>query len=290
MSRKRNKFLIALIILLVAAIIGTLAYIVVKNLNENNERKSLDNIAGSYASGIENGTTSATESATEVTSPSINVKKVENPIDFKSLQQQNSDIYSWIYIPNTNVNYPVLQSHLDDNLYLDHDIYKNYSFSGSIYSQMCNKRDYSDRVTVLYGHNMANGSMFATLHRFYDADFFNKNRYIYVYTPDRKLTYEIVSAFEYDNRHIMNTVLQQTKEDLTTPIDLFNASAPYSCTNLNPSKVSYLAQQAVLGGMNGIDMVSVPGQVTMGSKYAEFNVSEAEFYQLFLSIYYTKIE
>lgn len=103
MSRKRNKFLIALIILLVAAIIGTLAYIVVKNLNENNERKSLDSIAGSYASGIENGTTSATE----VTSPSINVKKVENPIDFKSLQQQNSDIYSWIYIPNTNVNYPV---------------------------------------------------------------------------------------------------------------------------------------------------------------------------------------
>lgn len=98
MSRKRNKFLIALIILLVAAIIGTLAYIVVKNLNENNERKSLDNIADSYASGIENGTTSATESATEVTSPSINVKKVENPIDFKSLQQQNSDIYSWIYI------------------------------------------------------------------------------------------------------------------------------------------------------------------------------------------------
>ena len=152
MSRKRNKFLIALIILLVAAIIGTLAYIVVKNLNENNERKSLDSIAGSYASGIENGTTSATE----VTSPSINVKKVENPIDFKSLQQQNSDIYSWIYIPNTNVNYPVLQSHLDDNLYLDHDIY-------------------------------------------------NKNRFIYVYTPDRKLTYEIVSAFEYDNRHIMNS-------------------------------------------------------------------------------------
>ncbi len=47
--------------------------------------------------------------------------------------------------------------------------------------------------------------MFATLHRFYDADFFNKNRYIYVYTPDRKLTYEIVSAFEYDNRHIMNS-------------------------------------------------------------------------------------
>lgn len=205
MSRKRNKFLIALIILLVAVIIGTLAYIVIKNLNESNERKSLENVAGSYASNIGNETTSAAESATEVTSPSINVKKADNPIDFGSLQKQNSDIYSWVYIPNTNINYPVLQSHLDDNLYLDHDIYKNYSFSGSIYSQICNKRDYSDMVTVLYGHNMANGSMFATLHRFYDTDFFNKNKYIYVYTPDRKLTYEIVSAFEYDDRHIMNS-------------------------------------------------------------------------------------
>ena len=104
MGRKRNKFLIALIILLVVAIIGTLAYIVIKNLNENNERKSLDNIASSYASGVENGMTSATEPVAEMTSPSINVTKAENPIDFKSLQQQNSDIYSWIYIPNTNIN------------------------------------------------------------------------------------------------------------------------------------------------------------------------------------------
>ena len=87
----------------------------------------------------------------------------------------------------------------------------------------------------------------------------------------------------------MDTVLQQTKKDLTIPLDLFNASAPYSCTNLNPSKVTYLAQQAVLGGLSGIDMVSVPGQVKMGTKYAEFNVSEAEFYQMFLNVYYTKI-
>ena len=90
MSRKRNKFLIALIILLVAVIIGTLAYIVIKNLNESNERKSLENVAGSYASNIGNETTSGAESATAVTSPSINVKKVENPIDFKSLNSRTA--------------------------------------------------------------------------------------------------------------------------------------------------------------------------------------------------------
>ena len=121
------------------------------------------------------------------------------------LHAQNPDIYSWIYIPETNVNYPVAQSDADDNFYLDHDIYKGYSFPGTIYSQSCNKKDYSDRVTVLYGHNMLDGSMFATLHRFSDQQFFNENRYMYVYTENRKLTYEIVSAFVYDDRHIMNS-------------------------------------------------------------------------------------
>ena len=67
------------------------------------------------------------------------------------------------------------------------------------------RREYNDRVTVLYGHNMADGSMFADLHKFKDNDFFDKNKYMYIYTPDRKLTYEIVSAFAYDDRHIINT-------------------------------------------------------------------------------------
>ena len=191
MSRKRNKFLIALIILLVAAIIGTLAYIVVKNLNENNERKSLDNIAGSYASGIENGTTSATE----VTSPSINVKKVENPIDFKSLQQQNSDIYSWIYIPNTNVNYPVLQGETNDT-YIHSDIDHNELSAGSIFIASENEDPFNDFNTVIYGHNMKNGSMFAQLKKFtQDEETYKKSKYFWIFTPEKNYRYEIISAY-----------------------------------------------------------------------------------------------
>lgn len=87
----------------------------------------------------------------------------------------------------------------------------------------------------------------------------------------------------------MNTVINQTKHNPTTPLDLFNASAPYSCTNLNPSKVMFLAQQAVVGGISNIDMMSVPGNVKLGTKYAEFNVNEKQFYEMFLNLYYTKI-
>ncbi|MBQ1452596.1 MAG: class B sortase, partial [Ruminococcus sp.] len=55
------------------------------------------------------------------------------------------------------------------------------------------------------GHNMRAGTMFATLHRFEDADFFDKNNTMTVYTPYKKLDYEIVSAFVYDDSHIMNS-------------------------------------------------------------------------------------
>lgn len=84
----------------------------------------------------------------------------------------------------------------------------------------------------------------------------------------------------------MNTVLAQTKKDITTPVSLFNASAPYSCTNLNPSKICYLSQNMLShNGMN-MTMVSVPGELKKGERYTEFHINEDEFYKLILDTYY----
>ncbi len=203
MHRRKNTVLKIIIAVLICIILGTLLFIVLKTINDNRSMENYNNIASSAAGELLNS--GGEDGSNDSTSPSIDTKAQKNPIDFDSLYKQNSDIYSWIYIPGTNVNYPVCQSSVNDNFYLDHDIDKNYKYSGSIYSQSCNKIDYSDRVTVLYGHNMANGSMFATLHRFRDEDFFDSHKYIYIYTENRKLTYEIVSAFEYDDRHIINS-------------------------------------------------------------------------------------
>lgn len=133
-------------------------------------------------------------------------EKPKNPVNFKKLKKKNSDIYAWIKIPGTKVDYAVLQSYSgDDNFYLDHGEDKKQSAYGAIYSQRKNATDFSDRNTVLYGHNMLNGSMFASLHKFRDKEFFNKNKYIYIYTPNRILKYKIVSAYKYDDRHILNS-------------------------------------------------------------------------------------
>lgn len=128
-------------------------------------------------------------------------------ISFEELYAINTDIYAWIYIPDTNVDYPVVQSISDgdDSFYLSHNIYRDYQFSGAIYSQVQNSTRFTDRVTVLYGHNMLNGSMFASLHQFEDQRFFNEHTTMFVVTEDRLLTYLIYSAYVYDDRHILNS-------------------------------------------------------------------------------------
>lgn len=128
-------------------------------------------------------------------------------INWKKLKEDNPDIYSWIYIPNTSVDYPVVQAskNTPDDFYLNHNIHKKYEFAGAIYSEKHNAKDYSDPVTILYGHNMNNGSMFKTLHKFEEPSFFKKNKFIYIYMPNEKLTFRIYSAYVYDDRHILNS-------------------------------------------------------------------------------------
>lgn len=91
-------------------------------------------------------------------------------------------------------------------------------------------------------------------------------------------------------KQFMDKVISATKKQITTPIDLFNASSPYTCTNLNPSKILYLAQSVVLSDGMSVEMSTVPGESKMGKTYAEYYVNESEFYELFLSVFYNQVQ
>ena len=131
---------------------------------------------------------------------------VDNPINFSELTKLNPDLYAWIRIQGTVIDYPVAQSsNGDQNYYLHHNYLGNYEFAGTIYSQKHNTKYFIDRVTVLYGHNMLNGTMFAALHKFSDKDFFEENDTIEIFIDGHILTYKIFAAYEYDDRHILNS-------------------------------------------------------------------------------------
>lgn len=152
-----------------------------------------------------------------------------NPVDFAPLKVENPDIYAWLTIPNTNINVPILQSTVDDNYYLDHGRDGKANPYGAVFTQSMNKTDFSDPVTVVYAHDSDKGPsvLFHDLHDFEDADFFKKNADMYIYTPGHILTYKVVAAYEYDDRHIMNSfdfsnpqVLQDYYNSVLNPASL----------------------------------------------------------------------
>ena len=130
-------------------------------------------------------------------------KKIDIPVDFDSLQKENPDIYAWITIPDTVIDYPIVQSSEDNAYYLNHSAEKTDSASGAIYSENYNKKNFDDPITLLYGHNMKDGSMFAGLHKYEEDTYFNDHKDLVIYTPDAILKYKIFAAYRTDDRHIL---------------------------------------------------------------------------------------
>ena len=128
-----------------------------------------------------------------------------SPIDFASLQAGNPDIYAWIRIADTVIDYPVVQNPDHDEYYLHYDSDRNVNLDGAIFSQATyNSVSFDDPVTVLYGHNMKSGNMFGTLRAKYtDQQFFNEHKDIVIYTPEEELTFKVFAAVPFSNEHIL---------------------------------------------------------------------------------------
>lgn len=146
-----------------------------------------------------------TETPELTAEPELEKEPYVSPIDFDSLRSQNSDVHGWLWIPDTNIDYPVAQSTVDDAYYLTHDIYGRYTANGAVfYERLYNAWDFSDPVTILYGHHMSSGAMFGNLESYYtDEMFFSEGRHIYLYTPDELLEYGVFAAVPYSGAHIL---------------------------------------------------------------------------------------
>lgn len=114
-------------------------------------------------------------------------------IDWNALYQINPDIVAWIIVPDTQINYPVVQT-TDNDYYVNHSFKKEKLSSGAIFIDCENHADFSDFNTILYGHNMRNGSMFATLNQYADEAFYKAHPDVWICTPLWQRKYRILSA------------------------------------------------------------------------------------------------
>lgn len=128
--------------------------------------------------------------------------ETQTKIDTQGLQETNQDIYAWITVSNTQINYPILQNEKDD-YYLEHCINLKKGLPGCIYTNSCSKEDFSSWNTVVYGHNMKNGTMFGSLK--IEKDFFDSLSTITILTSDQKICYQIFAIVEFSDTYIPDT-------------------------------------------------------------------------------------
>ena len=115
-------------------------------------------------------------------------------VDFEALRENGPDIIGWLSLPDTAINYPVTQT--DDNEYYLHHLYDGtYNKVGCLFADYENQADFSDRNTIIYGHNMRDGSMFAALNEYDEQGYFDGHPQMYLVTPGGGYTVEIFTAF-----------------------------------------------------------------------------------------------
>lgn len=226
---KKYIVIIVSIILVIAAILSFVSFDITDNDNDKRSDSSSSENSSTDSSDDNISSDETTETDDFYESNSHNDDLPLNSIDFDLLQNEYPNAVAWIQIPGIDmIDYPVMQSSpdMEEDFYLDHNTQGESDRAGSIYIQKGNSNTFDDPNTIVYGHNMLNGTMFGSLYEnFCDETFFNEHRTIYIFTPGHELKYEIISAFVYDDRNILNSFnFNETKERM----EFFN-------TCLNPN-------------------------------------------------------
>lgn len=200
-----NKVLVIILILISLIVFFSCLYLFLKDffeLKENNE---------------------ANENLIE-DSIQINEETLETIIDWEYLKSINTDIIGWIEIEDTNINYPILK---DKNLYyLKHSFDNKYNNNGSIFTT--NESPFIDDETIIYGHNMKNGTMFSNLGQYLNKDFLDLHSKIKIYTPECNYEGTIFSVYSIGIETESNNIKSLSFDE---KIDYYKKASKYNVKN-----------------------------------------------------------
>ena len=133
------------------------------------------------------------EESGEAQVPTISLPQV----DFAALQEQNAEIMGWLILENSSINHPVVQG-ANNVFYLQHLFDGTQNINGTLFTDYRNARDFSDRHTIIYGHRMNDGSMFAPLLNYADQSFYEAHPQLMLLTPEGGYLVELFSAYTTD--------------------------------------------------------------------------------------------
>lgn len=139
---------------------------------------------------------------TNSTTVPIATEEPTTTMDFSELKNINSEVFAYINIPGTNIDYPIIYD--EDVYYLTHTIEGTYDYHGTLFVQHYNTNTFQDKNTLIYGHYLIDNTMFSQLHKYEDEQFFDEYNEINIYMEGKNLKYKIFAALQFTDVHIMD--------------------------------------------------------------------------------------
>ena len=272
--------IVFVVIFLIA--IGQVIHLMLDNRDAEQANSHAQSIAGAIPTTTAETTTEPAPSTTEPKStettppettppetteatlpPDENISYLQQ-LDILALREVNKDVIGWIYIPDTKVNYPLLHTS-DNERYLHTTWDGKYNAAGSIFLETQCSPYLTNFNTIIYGHNMGNGSMFAALKLYRDYDFYEEHPYVYIVRHDAIYRYEVFSTYEagvrtdtyrlrftehakkqalyhYTNSSVWDAALTPTSDDLILTLS--------TCTGTGRYETRWVVQAALDGKWN----------------------------------------
>ena len=143
-----------------------------------------------------------------------------------NLKEKNGDMVGWIDFDQADISYPIVRG--DDNkYYLTHTFLKSENKAGAIFMETENHEDLLDFHTIVYGHNLKNGSMFGKLKRYNDKEFYDKHSCFTIYQEDAAFRYQIFSIHNIPYTDKIYTVWYDNQNDFEDFIKRLNKQSFY---------------------------------------------------------------
>lgn len=176
--------------------------------------------------------TNDTEKESESENPGYSVP--DSLADLEALKKINPDAIGWIQIPDTNINYPILQTGNNQD-YLRRTITGESNKAGCIFADYRSEKAFQSASTIVYGHNLLNGKMFSDLMKYEDQDWYGEHPFIYIQIPGKVQLYEIYSCYRTTNSSQTYTFGLETGTESYQEYLLYSIEQALYSTGIEPT-------------------------------------------------------
>lgn len=192
--QKQNIPLIVLVVILVGGVLFAGGKLGGMLLDYHRDRSAYNALADEATSGLAEPNATTEPGATPDPNQSVQAAS-EAPfgVNWEYLKGINSDVVGWLFCADTMINYPVLQTG-DNDFYLHRGFDKQTNTAGALFADYNAALGITNSNFIIYGHNMKDGSMFATVEKYLDPNFYNQHPYMYLMTPNQNYRIDLISA------------------------------------------------------------------------------------------------